>query len=287
MKKLTCEMCGSTELLKQDGVFACQNCGTKYSVEEAKKMMIEGTVEVVGTVKIDNKNNMENWMQNARNAKQRADWDDTEKYYSLIKDNEPNNIEAIFYSAYGIARKSLSNLDMLNRERAFQTLTNSVKAIKSNIIDSNNADFLIFLSKDIKDMILGDFIFNVDRNDYGIPVNSDKPKTISLFNELNIEFVKLSVDFANRYNNISIHKMIIEHCQILIATKSLTPDKQIIWKRQIDETYKKIKELDSNYKLPIPPKVTTATDVGSTIGAVISIALIIGIIVFIISLWSM
>lgn len=54
MKQLTCEMCGSTELMKQDGVFVCQTCGTKYSVEEAKKMMVEGTVEVKGTVKVDN-----------------------------------------------------------------------------------------------------------------------------------------------------------------------------------------------------------------------------------------
>lgn len=37
MKQLTCEMCGSTDLIKQDGVFICQSCGTKYSIEEAKK----------------------------------------------------------------------------------------------------------------------------------------------------------------------------------------------------------------------------------------------------------
>ena len=53
MKQLTCEMCGSTDLLKEDGVFVCQSCGCKYSVEEAKKMMIEGTVEVKGNVKVD------------------------------------------------------------------------------------------------------------------------------------------------------------------------------------------------------------------------------------------
>ena len=54
MKQLTCEMCGSTELMKQDGVFVCQTCGCKYSVEEAKKMMVEGTVDVSGsTVKVD------------------------------------------------------------------------------------------------------------------------------------------------------------------------------------------------------------------------------------------
>jgi len=41
MKQLVCEMCGSKELVKQDGVFVCQSCSTKYSVEEAKKMMVE------------------------------------------------------------------------------------------------------------------------------------------------------------------------------------------------------------------------------------------------------
>ena len=43
MKQLKCEMCGSTNLMKEDGVFVCQSCGCKYSVEEAKKMMVEGT----------------------------------------------------------------------------------------------------------------------------------------------------------------------------------------------------------------------------------------------------
>lgn len=37
MKRLTCEMCGSTDLIKQDGAFVCQTCGCKYSIEEAKR----------------------------------------------------------------------------------------------------------------------------------------------------------------------------------------------------------------------------------------------------------
>ena len=46
LKALTCEMCGSTDLIKQNGVFVCQSCSTKYSLEEAKRMMIAGTVNV-------------------------------------------------------------------------------------------------------------------------------------------------------------------------------------------------------------------------------------------------
>ena len=41
MKQIVCEMCGSKELIKQDGVFVCQSCSSKYSVEKAKKMMVE------------------------------------------------------------------------------------------------------------------------------------------------------------------------------------------------------------------------------------------------------
>ena len=50
MKQLTCEMCGSTDLIKQDGVFVCQSCGCKYSVEEAKKIFSEKRIYSVKTL---------------------------------------------------------------------------------------------------------------------------------------------------------------------------------------------------------------------------------------------
>jgi len=52
MKQMVCEMCGGKDLIKQDGVFVCQNCQAKYSVEEAKKMM----VEVDTPTKLENEN---------------------------------------------------------------------------------------------------------------------------------------------------------------------------------------------------------------------------------------
>ena len=41
MKQIRCEMCGNSDLIKQDGVFVCQFCGAKYTLEEAKKLLIE------------------------------------------------------------------------------------------------------------------------------------------------------------------------------------------------------------------------------------------------------
>ena len=68
MKQLTCEMCGSTDLIKEDGVFVCQTCGCKYSVEEARKMMIEGTVDVEGTVTVQNSAQLENLLSLAQSS---------------------------------------------------------------------------------------------------------------------------------------------------------------------------------------------------------------------------
>ena len=102
MKQLKCEMCGSTDLVKQDGVFVCQSCGCKYSIEDAKKMMveIEGTIEVQGTVKVDRSNELENLYMLARQARKENNSENVAKYYDMILLYEPTSWEAVFYSAY-------------------------------------------------------------------------------------------------------------------------------------------------------------------------------------------
>lgn len=100
MKQLTCEMCGSTDLLKQEGVFVCQSCGTKYSVEEAKKMMVEGTVEVTGTVKVDTTSKLSNLYEIARRARDDNNTEKAAQYYDMILQEDPMSWEASFYTTY-------------------------------------------------------------------------------------------------------------------------------------------------------------------------------------------
>lgn len=106
MKQLTCEMCGSTDLLKENGVFICQSCGTKYSVEEAKKMMVEGTVEIAGIVKVDNSDKLNNLYKLARRAKNENNCKNAANYYDLILLEDPNSWEASFYHVYFRAMES-------------------------------------------------------------------------------------------------------------------------------------------------------------------------------------
>lgn len=100
MKQIKCEMCGSTDLVKQEGVFVCQSCGIKYSIDEVKKMMIEGTVDVQGTVKVDTTDRLKNLYTLARRAKEDDNAPDAARYYNEIKLEVPNDWEAAFYSLY-------------------------------------------------------------------------------------------------------------------------------------------------------------------------------------------
>ncbi len=96
-KRLTCEMCGSIDLMKQDGVFVCQDCGCKYSVEEARKMMTGGTVRINDTVKIDNSDKIETYRKIAINAYNSRNTSEAYTYFLKILEIAPTDYQSIFY----------------------------------------------------------------------------------------------------------------------------------------------------------------------------------------------
>ena len=102
MKQLVCEMCGSTDIVKQDGLFVCQTCGCKYSVEEAKKMMIDGVVEVTGTVKVDNSDRIEKILINAKRAFDDRKFSEAQNLYGQILNEDPENATAIMYQGLSL-----------------------------------------------------------------------------------------------------------------------------------------------------------------------------------------
>ncbi len=163
MKQLTCEMCGGTDLMKQDGAFVCQNCGMKYSVEEAQKMMIEGTVDVQGTVKIDNSDFVQKYLANAKRAYSNNDWEEVEKYYGMVEQNDPNNMEAVFFTAFGRAMLSLTNTDYYNRKQKF-TVLNSVVVDCFGVATEDREAILRSICDAIAKMFSADFVYNKKSN---------------------------------------------------------------------------------------------------------------------------
>lgn len=92
MQAMVCELCGSNDIVKQDGVYVCQHCGTKYTVEEAKKLM--------GTVKIDKSEEVKKLLVLARRARNEGNSENAANYYGKILEEDPNNWEASFFQVY-------------------------------------------------------------------------------------------------------------------------------------------------------------------------------------------
>ncbi len=92
MQAMKCEICGSNDIVKQEGIYVCQHCGTKYTVEEAKKL--------VGTVKIDRTEESSKYLTLARRAAQDKNYIDASKYYERVLQEYPDNWEATFYQRY-------------------------------------------------------------------------------------------------------------------------------------------------------------------------------------------
>lgn len=165
MKALTCEMCGSTNLIKEGGVFICQSCGTKYSVEEAKKMMVEGTVDVKGTVKVDTSDELKNLYEIARRAKDAENSANAEKYYDMILVKDPSSWEANYYAVYfksmgcKIAEIWSAASDMANCQSSV------IKLIKESEIDETLQKAAL-TEISLRNTMISSMLFNAAKNHY-------------------------------------------------------------------------------------------------------------------------
>ena len=99
MKKIVCELCGSTIFTKEEGFFVCQDCGTKYSLDEARKMMQDDEQDI-STVRVDATEKISNLYELARRAKKEDNDANAAKYYQMILIEEPNSWEANFFTVY-------------------------------------------------------------------------------------------------------------------------------------------------------------------------------------------
>ena len=223
MKKMTCEMCGSTDLVKESGFFVCQSCGTKYSVEEAKKMMIEGTVDVQGTVKVDNSAFVEKYLVNARKAREKEDWNEVEKYYGMVEENDPTNIEAIFYGAYAKAKRSLTENDLDERKATFEILYNclTIAGDKYNHNDDRGIELIEQISTDITNMADGPFVF-FETTSFWSGKKDDRVETQILLWNLRLVFTEALDKIIDGYSKndkkkkIQLLKLALSHVEAVL-----------------------------------------------------------------------
>jgi len=109
MKKIVCELCEGMEFTKVDGMFVCNECGTRYTVEEAKALMreVEGaapsiSVPASAPVVVDNTEKINNMMINAKRAYDDGKYPQAEQLYGQVLNEDPNNVMAILYEGLAL-----------------------------------------------------------------------------------------------------------------------------------------------------------------------------------------
>lgn len=130
MKAIQCEMCCSNDIIKQDGLYVCQHCGTKYSVEEAKKLFFESTV------KIDKSDELKSLYEVARRARKDNDIDTALKYYEKILTLD-SGWEPYFYSIYYQSLRFTSSQIKIIANRIKNCENTVLTLIKDSIHDEN------------------------------------------------------------------------------------------------------------------------------------------------------
>lgn len=206
MQAIKCELCGSNQLIKKDGYYQCEYCGTKYTLEEAKKLIVSGTVEVV-----------------TGNAEKERLLKNAETLINLEKTSDAHSIYGKIISIYpdevrGYVGKLLLDIDLLD------------KSYSSN-------EYINFLNQGITDI----FNYNVGYKESSIEY-FDRSIYQSRLNEmLDLEKVIKTLSI-NTYDNV-IHKKWEQHdLSHTIQMKQLIDDTENGKCRLFESRFRKYKE---------------------------------------------
>jgi hypothetical protein len=143
---------------------------------------------------------VQKYLLNARRALEKEDWDEVEKYYNLVEQNEPSNIEAIFYSAYGKAKASLSVNEIYKRQAIFKALRNSISILDDNYSVENSAECNAVMERIVNDVINmfgSSFVYTEKTDGYGFK-SDNKVETYTLFIGLGSELYATLNNIADK-----------------------------------------------------------------------------------------
>lgn len=242
MKQLTCEMCGSTNLMKQDGVYVCQSCGTKYTVEEAKKMMVEGTVDIQGTVKVDSSQKLENLYQLARRAKGEDNAEQASNYYGQILIEDPDSWEAQFYKTLFDSKQTT----IAGIPNAAITVGNSIQNVfrlieKKEDESKRNTAYITVYEDAMKFSLL--LSSNALSGAQGF---SDPMKSLEVARTYTTGITELNIKLGNACKSVGLNE------QAITAYKASVAYFGVLGPSVRDGVIEKIKELDPTYTYEKP-----------------------------------
>ena len=256
MKTLTCEICNNTNLIKENSFFVCQSCGTKYTIEEAKKMMNNGSVETTNIVKIDTSIELANLYEVARRAKNSNNYENALRYYDMILVKAPSNWEANFYVVFfkamscKIAEIQSAAISVSN------CILSTLNLVKNGIIDYKEQQDIVN-ELHMRVSLIAELLYNAAKNHYN---NID----IQVKNKFTQEYIYnvssstnimynfgnyLTAIFGNTYGTISSESW-KQGINMHNGYINLLQDKELN-KNIITRYIEKVKQHDATYQAPV------------------------------------
>ena len=297
LKALQCKNCGSGELNKEGELFICQFCGTKYTAEEAQLLTVN--------IKTDRASEIKNALANGRRALKQKDWTETEKYYNIVERYVPENMEAVFFSAYARIRQELINTDENTRKEKFDAFCN-IFPIMEEYCDEQSPEsmkeFLFLVSGSILDMLDSDFFhYGFDCNFFGYYTKGypdyisfpagflgtdDEVYTEAMFLMCKIEFVKFIEKLLAKNEQIYLYEILLPHYERCL-TDSLLDEKV---KKTIREKYKDatnhLKQLAPDAHIPEKPAQTKTVKSFSAIDLMLYLSIGIFLVIAAVLIWN-
>lgn len=116
MNKLVCELCGSNSLTKTDDLFVCDYCRTRYTPEQARKMLVEGTIRV------DRSGDIGSLKEIATKALESNNNKEALEYANRILEIDPKNSAAWYIKGVSSGwLSSINNLRIIEMINAFKS----------------------------------------------------------------------------------------------------------------------------------------------------------------------
>ena len=145
MKKMACEVCGGN-LIKKDNYWVCENCGGKYTTEEAKKLLVE--VDITGSsVIVENNAKYDNLIKLANMALDGKNYPEAERQANTALTMQSDNYEAYVIKARAINAQSTDSQSRIRE--AFNCYINACK-----LLNAENKFFDNDVGKSIDDEIV-------------------------------------------------------------------------------------------------------------------------------------
>lgn len=236
-------------------MFICQSCNTKYTLEEAKKIMLDGAIEVVGVVHVDTTSELRNLYEIARRATDNNNNENALKYYDMILVKDPSSWEANFYSIYF---KAMS-CKIAEIQTAAMSVCNCIESVlnlvKKNVTNAEEQQQVI-IEIGLRVAVISEMLYDASTNYYNdidssIRHNYIQEYVYNVFTSTNIMYIlgdRLVDIFGDTYGGAaseSWKRGITLHNGYMKSLQDKESNKNIIL-----QYAQKIKKYDANYQTP-------------------------------------